>query len=130
MSQKSKVHSVSAIAIETAKALRRLAEPRPVGDRVKAAIGRAARKAGLSYWRTFDLWYAKAHRIDAVEVERIRAAERATAKGAAHELYDLASQIEVLAERLASVDADFSQPHVDALRDIARRSRDMAAGDK
>lgn len=130
MSKKSKVIVVSAIAAETAKALRHLAEPRPVGDRVKAAIGRAARKAGLPYWRAFDLWYAKAHRIDAVELEKIRAAQRETAKGGARELYDLAKQIEALAQRLSAVDADFTEPHVDALRDLARRSRDMAAGER
>jgi hypothetical protein len=52
-------------------ALHELAEPRPVGDFVKQAIARAARLAGLSYTRCFDLWYGKARRIEEDEQERI-----------------------------------------------------------
>ena len=35
------------------------------GDKIKAAIGRAADASGMSYWRAFDLWYVKAMANDA-----------------------------------------------------------------
>src|SRR5947209_14578977 len=40
------------------------------------AIDRAARAAGLSYWRAFDIWYGKARRIDAHEAAQINEAIR------------------------------------------------------
>lgn len=35
------------------------------GDKIKAAIDRAARAAGLPYWRAFNIWYGKAAADDA-----------------------------------------------------------------
>lgn len=57
---------------ELIDALRELAEPRPVGDRIKAAISRAARATGLPYARAFNVWYGRARRIDAHEAQQIR----------------------------------------------------------
>lgn len=45
--------------------LKELAGAGARGDKIKAAIDRAANASGLSYWRTFDLWYAKAKASDA-----------------------------------------------------------------
>jgi hypothetical protein len=39
---------------------------------VKAAILRAARRPGLSFNRTKDIWYGDARRIDAGEMDRLR----------------------------------------------------------
>jgi len=59
--------------LEEAQSLvHRCAEPRPVGDSVKAAINRAARRLGFNYSRTKDLWYGDAGRIDAREMDRLR----------------------------------------------------------
>ena len=44
------VEKVSNVRDEAAALLRQVAEPRPVGDSVKAAIGRSARRLGFS-WR-------------------------------------------------------------------------------
>lgn len=65
--------------------LQEIAEPRPVGDSVKAAITRAARAVNvflgdretLSYGRAEDLRRREARRIDAHELDAIRAAHRA-----------------------------------------------------
>ena len=40
--------------------LKELAGAGDRGDKIKVAIDRAAKSAGLPYWRTFDLWYRKA----------------------------------------------------------------------
>ncbi len=128
MSQKQE-SIVSAVAREASRRLRALAEPRPVGDRVKSAIGRAARATGLSYWRVFDLWYSKARRIDAAELEAIRSAERARARGAQRELYDFARDFEALAERASRIDPEMLGPYSDALRGIASHARRLADGE-
>jgi hypothetical protein len=75
-------------------ALRELSEPWQRGDRIKAAIGRAARLAGLSYWRAFDIWYGKARRVDSGERERIaEALTKRREEAARHELHDLKIRI-------------------------------------
>ena len=63
-------------------ALHELAEPWSRGDRVKVAIDRAARRAGLAYWRAFDIWYGKARRIEPHETRRHpRRADQAPQRG-------------------------------------------------
>jgi hypothetical protein len=57
---------------EARNLVHRCAEPRPVGDSVKAAILRASRRLGLSFNRTKDIWYGNARRIDAGEMDRLR----------------------------------------------------------
>ena len=75
-------------------ALRELSEPSPSGDRIKAAIDRAARRAGLSYWRAFDIWYGKARRVEPDECVRINEAlEKRREEAARHELHDLKTRI-------------------------------------
>lgn len=62
--------------------LQEIAEPRPIGDSVKAAITRAAKAVNaflsdrekLSYGRAEDIWRREARRIDAHELDAIRAA--------------------------------------------------------
>jgi hypothetical protein len=55
--------------------VREAAEPREAGDSVKAAIGRAARRLGLSHGRARGLWYGDARvAVRADEADRLRAA--------------------------------------------------------
>jgi hypothetical protein len=129
MSQKCREFRVSTIVMETAAALRQLAEPRPGGDRIKCAIARAARRAGLSYWRAYDLWYGRARRVDATEAEKIKAARVGRARGAAREYFEWARTLEALAERASRVDEEFARPYADAMRDLARNARRLADGD-
>jgi hypothetical protein len=58
--------------MQASELVRLVAEPRPVGDSVKAAISRAARRLGWSPTRTKSIWYEEAHRIDASEVDQLR----------------------------------------------------------
>lgn len=52
-------------------AVRKLAEPLEFGDRTKTAVQKSANKTGLSYWRTFDIWYGRARRIELPEAVMI-----------------------------------------------------------
>jgi hypothetical protein len=84
-------------------ALRELSRPCEPGDRIKAAIGRAARRAGLAYWRAFDIWYGKARRIEDHERARIADAlekkRREAARNELHELRLRIAKLETLIER-------------------------------
>jgi hypothetical protein len=53
---------------------RELSEPWASGERVKSAINRAARLARLTYWRTYELWYRKARRVEVYDIEQIQEA--------------------------------------------------------
>jgi hypothetical protein len=101
--------------------LRELAEPYPPGDRIKAAIDRAARRIGLTYWRTFDLWYGKARRVEPHEQLAIaEALERKRREAARNELHELQIRIARLEARLAQTDAEFHRVDIEALRRGAR----------
>lgn len=59
-------------ASEAADLMRLLAEPAVPGESVKAAINRAARRAGLSAGLGKRLWYGEARRIDADTMDQLR----------------------------------------------------------
>lgn len=50
---------------------KRCSQPCPVGDFVKAAVGRAADRTGIPHSRLRDIWYGDARRIEAWEMERL-----------------------------------------------------------
>lgn len=103
-------------ADEVAAALHDLADPRPRGDRIKSAIERAAKRAGLSYWRTFDLWYGKARRIEQFECDAITDALKAKRdQETRNELHDLRLRLARLETILVQTDPDFHRPTLDAL---------------
>lgn len=109
-------------------ALRELSEPWPRGDKVKSAIQRAARLAGLSYWRAFDIWYGKARRIEADEAERIaEALRRKTEEAARNELQELRTRLIRLESILVQSDPDFHRTDIDLAR-APRRVVDGMAG--
>jgi hypothetical protein len=96
--------------------LRELAEPWGSGERVKRVIERAAKAAGLAYWRASDIWYGKARRVDPREIEQIEEALRGKNERAArNELLELKSRLAVLEARLNAGDADFHSPAVDQI---------------
>lgn len=104
-------------------ALRELSEPWAPGDRVKAAIQRAARLSGLSYWRCFDLWYDKARRVDPQEIKAIAdALARKREREAGNELQELRTRLAKLESRLSQVDEDFYRPTIDWFGRMACRS--------
>lgn len=120
---------MTALAFEVADGLKALAGPPLEGDRVKARIARAARAAGLSYWRTFDLWYGKARRIDAHEADAIRTARAKRAESRSHELTALATDLEALAERMSALAAQAGGTEAERALRLADRVRRLASGD-
>lgn len=108
---------------DTASLLRELAEPRPGGELVKVAIDRAAKRAGLAFWRAFDIWYGKARRVEDFERDQITAALRIKNERAArNELHDIKLRIAKLEARLsASSDPDFHSGDIDFARELLRR---------
>ena len=106
---------------DAAMMLRELSEPWASGERVKTAIGRAARLARLSYWRTWDIWYRKARRIEVHELEQIQEALRIKNERAArNEFHELKLRLALLEARLAAGDEDFYRPEIDFARDHMR----------
>src|SRR6188768_2488121 len=102
---------------DAAAALRELAEPSALGDRIKAAIDRAARRAGLSYWRAFDIWYGKARRIEPSEIDAIEDALLKRRKEVTrNELHDLRTRLARLEALLVQTDEEFHRPELDRLR--------------
>jgi predicted phage-related endonuclease len=117
--------------IEPAAALRELSEPWERGDRIKAAIARSARAAGLSYWRAFDIWYGKARRIEPHEIDAIEDAlvkrRKEVTRNEVHDLRNRLARVEAL---LVQTDEEFHRPHIDRLRSsdggLGRMDRPLA----
>lgn len=110
---------------EASVALKELSEPWARGERVKVAISRAARLVRFTYWRTFDLWYEKARRVETFEVDAIaEALDRKRREAARNELRDLQARLSRLESLLVQTDPDFHREAVDVLRsqDGSRRS--------
>jgi hypothetical protein len=103
---------------EASVMLRVLSEPRPSGEFVKNAIDRAARLAGLQYWRAFDIWYRKARKVEEYEIDAIKEAMRIKNERAARNELQQAKLLlaQVEARLNNSSDADFRQPYLDGLR--------------
>lgn len=86
-----------------ADALMELAEPRPVGDRIKVAIERAARAAGIPYARAFNIWYGRARRIDAHEAKQIeQALQERREEEARNDIHDLRTRLLMVESRIAA----------------------------
>lgn len=91
------------------------------GGPVKVALPRAAERAGLHYWRAFDIWYGKARRVEDHEVEKIKTAlGTLNDRAARNELRDLKARLARLEARLADGDADFHRPTTDFLGETLR----------
>ncbi len=97
---------------EAAFLIRQVAEPRPVGDTIKAAIGRAALRLRWPFIRVKKIWYAEALRIDSEEMDELRRFARKQA-----------AQFEIIADALEAKDAEFFGEHSAVYRSIARQIR-------
>ena len=109
--------------VEASILIRQVAEPRPVGDSVKAAIVRASRRLGFGFSRTKTIWYGEAFRINAEEMDALR---RATARRKREEVAHAEAVVAIdrlvaLREALASTDPDFNRPLIAALDDAIRK---------
>src|ERR1700722_14019305 len=99
---------MSDASCEAQSLLQKYISPPIAGESMKVRIARAARKVGLTYSRTGKLWYGNARRVDAVEIDLLRAAARAKAalKNVENDSgKDLQSIINELRTRIAEVEA-------------------------
>lgn len=102
---------------DAAMMLRELSEPWASGERIKNILDRTSRMCRLSYWRTFDIWYRKARRIEPYEIEQIQQALRIKNERAArNELHELKYRIIRLEAALAARDPDFYRADIDGIR--------------
>lgn len=98
------------------KQLHALAEPRPGGEYVKTAIQRAAKLAGLEYWRAFDIWYGKARLVRDFEREAVSVAlKQKNRLETRNEVRDLRTRLAILESRLTRIDPDFHSEEISAL---------------
>ncbi|WP_170246039.1 hypothetical protein [Methylobacterium gnaphalii] len=112
--------------------IRDLAEPRPVGDTVKAAITRASRAVSaflqepMSYGRAEDIWRREARRIDAAEMDALRAAHERRNRVLREEIR-AASILADRLERLAASARPATDPALDAeIRAASRQAQRTA----
>lgn len=118
---------MSAVAAEIADGLRFIA-PASEGERIKARIFKAARACGFSESRTYDLWYSRARRVDAHELEAVRLAKIKKSEARANELTSIAVEFEALSERIARLASRSAGTDAVAARSLADRLRRVAAG--
>lgn len=117
---------------QASRMMRDLAEPRPVGDTVKAAITRAARAVSavlqepMKYGRAEDIWRQEARRIDAAEMDAIRAAHERRHRSLREELRQAAALADRL-ERLAAEASPTGNPAAsDEISATARQAKRTA----
>jgi hypothetical protein len=117
-SEKHSENSENASEISEAMRLVKLAaEPRQVGDSIKSAIGRAAKRLGFDYGRAEDIWYGEARRIDAHEMDELRAVEQERDSAAERtEQRRHLRQLAALRTKLEFDDPDFHAADIEAIK--------------
>jgi hypothetical protein len=109
--------------MDAAGALKALSEPWERGDRIKRAIERSARLAGLTYSRAFEMWYGRA-KVLPDEIARIsEALALKNRKDARNELSELRLRLARLESLLLQTDAEFHRPSIDFVQSQVRRPR-------
>jgi hypothetical protein len=110
----SEISFVSTLA-EASFLLRRVAEPRPAGDSVKAALSRAWRRLpGWSFNRIRDVWHGDQRiRISADELAQLRRAERERRDGDARTAIREARELIARLERLQNT-VRLQHPNLDS----------------
>lgn len=104
--------------------LKALSKPWPAGERKKSAIDRAARLAGLTYTRAWDIWYGKARRIEDHEAQAIEEAIRQKlALEAQNELAQLRLQLTRIESLLALSNPNMDRANTHAHRGALRSAR-------
>jgi hypothetical protein len=107
---------------DAATMLREISLPWADGERMKSVIDRTARLCSLSYWRTSDIWYRKARKVEDYELVQIAEALRIkNEKAARNEFHELKLRLATLEARFNAGDADFHSPAADYARDVLRR---------
>ena len=96
---------------EASSLLRAIVAPPFPGESVKALIGRAARKGGLTFIRARKLWYREARAILASEMDALRAARRQREEEIA-----LSGQYRDIIQRLSDIEARLDAEGANAAR--------------
>ena len=112
MSHKRCESSQMSCEYEAIQLLKRAAGPSEFGNGVKAAIDRAARRLGWKFNRVREMWYGRARRIEAREMDQLRELSR-----------QQAARYERIANAMGEVDSDFYGQEINALVDMARALR-------
>ena len=118
MSDKSSEESdFVSVEVEASSHMRTLALPAVPGERVAAAIARAARRAGLSFSRARAIWYGEARALLATEMDQLRAAAARFAEGQAQharrEIAELGTELDQLERRIAETRAKIARAMAD-----------------
>ena len=108
------------VEAEAQALLRELAEPAVPGELVTAAVGRAARRAGLSASRVGKIWYGNARAILAVEMDQLR--ERAATAREAKNV-EIRNRDSALVKRMDAYDLELAQLR----RELAEERGGMAS---
>lgn len=91
--------------------LKDLAEPWRAGEFVKDVLARVAPLAGLTHSRAFEIWYARARRVEVHEIANIAAAVAKKNKRAVwNELHDIKIRMAKLEAIIAGSGEDYGQP--------------------
>ncbi len=107
---------------DAALMLKELSLPWDAGERMKSILDRTSRLARLTYWRTYDIWYGKARRIEPHEIEQIAEALRIkNEKAARNEFHELKVRLARLEASLSARDPDFHSPSIDHAGELVRR---------
>jgi len=109
---------------EMQRIVRAAAEPRPCGDSVKSAIGRAARALRLNYRRAYTFWHGYQATVLAEEADRLRSLDwtlmRARYARLEAELSELEAQINERSGKSHDTSiADHGSPHAHHLSQSA-----------
>lgn len=106
---------------DAASMLFELSRPWGDGEKIKSVIDRTSRLCRLTYWRTFDIWYRKARRIEDYEIVQIAEALRVkNEKAARNEFHELKVRLARLEASLSARDPDFHSPTIDHARELVR----------
>lgn len=118
LSESSEMSSVA----EASELLRSVAGPREASDSVKALIRKAATRLRWKTSRTKDIWYGDARRIEAAEMDRLRA------EAIRVEIEVARARLMALRNGLAATDPEFHRETIDALeRALRGMGRPMGA---
>jgi len=111
--------AVSAL-VEAQALVRKVAEPVPAGDSVKAAIGRASRRLKWNFNRTKSLWYADERaKVSGDELTQLRDVAKLSTTGGGDAVLARLDNLEKMVESIARVvaqDPDYYGPQLDTLR--------------
>lgn len=105
LSESSSEGSNVSVELEASSLLRVLATPAVPGERVAAAIARAAHRAGLTFQPTRSLWYQEARAILAVEMDELRKAAASARQGSSEKLR---ARDEALGDRVALIELELA----------------------